>query len=62
VNLTIYTLTHTYFFEEIMNPTFWFNSTYGRVVFGESITDYTVVINVVDASGNIGRYMEQDYA
>lgn len=55
VNLTIYTLTHTYFFEEMVNPTFWFNSTYGRVVFGESITEFTAVINVVDASGNVGR-------
>jgi len=53
VNFTITGNGTTYEFEDVRNPLFWANSTYGRVLFGVNTGCIQFKITARDASGNI---------
>lgn len=52
VNLTVYEGEESHFFEKVLNPVFWANSTYGRVLFTPERFDCKLVIDAIDAAGN----------
>ena len=52
VNMTVVTDIGTFDFVRMMNPTFWSNSTYGRVVFNANNV-YAVTVIALDSSGNV---------
>jgi hypothetical protein len=51
VNITVIG-DEVYHFENVQNPIFWDNSTYGRVVFDGESQFYTIEIKACDSSGN----------
>ncbi|NHJ12808.1 MAG: hypothetical protein EAX95_03990 [Candidatus Thorarchaeota archaeon] len=52
VNLTVYEGEEMHFFEKVLNPVFWANSTYGRVLFNAERFDCSLVIDAIDSVGN----------
>jgi len=40
-------------FDNVQNPVFWYNSTYGRVIFNPSPGVYTIVVKASDCSANV---------
>lgn len=55
VNMTIVTDIGTFNFDIVVNPTFWSNTTYGRVVFNASDI-CAIIVMASDSSGNIGVF------
>ncbi len=58
VNMTIVTDIGSFDFDRIVNPTFWSNNTYGRVVFNASDI-YAITVMASDSSGNIGVFSNE---
>lgn len=58
VNMIVVTGIGTFNFNMVMNPTFWANTTYGRVVFNTSDI-YTITVMASDSSGNIGVFSNE---
>jgi hypothetical protein len=55
VNITVTNGVEAYCFDKVHNPTFWTNSTYGRVVFNLPDGCYTFKVTAIDSSQNISE-------
>jgi len=53
VNITITGAGQVYKFHKVLNPIFWANSTYGRVVFDIMPGCYWFEFRAIDSSGNL---------
>jgi hypothetical protein len=61
VNMTIFGNGGLFSFQRVLNPMFWANSTFGRVVFELEPGSYDCTVSAVDSSGNrasLSRYFE----
>jgi hypothetical protein len=52
VNMTIYGNGELFSFQRVLNPMFWANTTFGRVVFELEPGSYDCTVSAVDSSGN----------
>ncbi|MHA2141334.1 MAG: polysaccharide deacetylase family protein [Candidatus Thorarchaeota archaeon] len=62
VNMTIYWNGEVHRFHRVLNPVFWANSTFGRVVFEPEFESYDYTVSALDSSGNsasLSRCFEQ---